>query len=201
MMKWTKDFYSQTGQWWGPAESKVGERDHQRLETLERLAGKGKKRILELGSSYGNTAFVMAQAGHEVIGIEISNRIDFAHQYEGQIENGNLTFVKEDFYQASFDNPFDVICYWNGFGIGSDEDQRTLLRRMANHWLKPDGIVLMDVANPTCWIQWTGDEENLSARPDAGYHHNVSERIDYDPVRNRLIDTWWETETPDQKLT
>jgi SAM-dependent methyltransferase len=200
-MDWIDGFYSKTGTWWGNAESAVTDMDHKRLATLERLCGSGKKRILDMGSSYGNTAVVMAQAGHDVVGIEISDRIDFARKYESQAENGTLQFIKEDFYKVSFEQPFDVICYWNGFGIGDDKDQRKLLEKMAGNWLKPHGKILMDVQNPVCWINWTGDEEHLKADPERGYQHNVSERIDFDPINNRFIDTWWETEKPEEKFS
>ncbi|MGH2558717.1 MAG: class I SAM-dependent methyltransferase [Thermomicrobiales bacterium] len=200
-MDWTQRFYSRTGRWWGPAESCIGPRDHQRRATIERLCGPRRQRILDLGSSYGTTAAVLAHAGHEVVGVEISERIDFARQYERQATNGSPRFVRADFYEAAFDEPFDVVCYWNGFGIGDDADQRRLLRRIAGVWLKPDGVALIDVANPTCWINWAGDEENRTADPTAGYAYNVSERTDFDPVRNRFVDTWWQTETPSEHLS
>jgi len=200
-MDWIKGFYSKTGKWWGPAESSITEKDHIRLQTVERLCGDGRKRILDLGSSYGNTSVVMAQAGHDVIGIEISDRIDFARKFESQAGKGSLKFIEEDLYKASFDEPFDVICYWNGFGIGADTDQRKLLQKMSDEWLKPEGKVVMDIQNPVCWIKWAGDEENLKADPKEGYQFNVSERIDFDPINNRFIDTWWETEKPEEKFS
>lgn len=199
-MDWTKDFYSKTGKWWGDAESKITENDYKRLKTLERLCGTDKKRILDLGSSYGNTAVVMAQAGNDVVGVEISERIEFARKYESQAGKGSLRFIQADFYQTSFAEKFDVICYWNGFGIGDDADQKKLLQLMAE-WIKPDGKILMDVQNPVCWIKWTGDEEDLAANPDQGYNHHIKEKIDFDPINNRFIDTWWDAEKPEEKLT
>ncbi|HEU0164570.1 MAG TPA: class I SAM-dependent methyltransferase [Thermomicrobiales bacterium] len=202
-MDWVDGFYSATGTWWGQAESAVTERDHRRLATMERLAGRSgeRLRVLELGSSYGNTAFVAAQAGHDVIGVELSDRIDFTRRFAIDEVAGNLQFVKADFYDFELEAPVDVVTYWNGFGIGSDADQRRLLRRMIECWLKPDGIVLMDVSSPARWIQWAGDEEHKTARPNAGYPFNVSERTDYDPIGNRFIDTWWRTESPDEPVS
>lgn len=200
-MDWINEFYSTTGTWWGPAESGVTDRDQRRLATMERLCGHGAHRVLELGSAFGTTAFVMAQTGHDVVGVELTDRVGFARQYEGQSGPGSLQFIHADFYDVSFDTPFDVICYWNGFGVGTDADQRRLLRRMADDWLTEDGVVLLDVFNPVRWITWTGDEEQLAAAPDQGYHYNVSEQMDFDPVRNRFIDTWWVTETPERALS
>lgn len=153
-------------------------------------------RVLDLGSSYGNTAFVMAQAGHDVTGVEVSSRIDFAARHDLSNLTGSLRFVRSDFYAFEDEEAFDVVCYWNGFGVGNDADQRRLLRRMADLWLKPEGVVLMDVSNPARWMSWVGDEEHRTAQPEAGYPFNVSERTDYDPVSNRFIDTWWQTEAP-----
>jgi SAM-dependent methyltransferase len=202
-MEWIDGFYSETGTWWGHAESAVTARDHRRLATLERLAGRpgNALRVLELGSSYGNTAFVTAQAGHDITAIELSDRIDFAVRFANEPVAGDLRFVKADFYAFELESPVDVVAYWNGFGVGSDADQRRLLQRMSERWLNPDGIVVMDVSSPARWIQWAGDEEHKRARPDAGYPFNVSERTDYDPIGNRFIDTWWRTEQPKDAIS
>jgi hypothetical protein len=154
---------------------------------------------LELGSAYGNTAVVLAQAGHDVVGVELTDRIDFARQYEAHAGEGSLTFVKGDFYRTAFGERFDVVCYWNGFGVGTDADQRRLLRRIADVWLQPCGIALIDVANPTGWIGWAGEEHHRTADPANGYPYDVSERIDFDPVRNRFVDTWWRTDRPGER--
>ena len=29
----------------------------------------------------------------------------------------------------------------------------------------------------------------------------MNQKIDFDPVRNRFIDTWWDSDKPEQKLT
>ena len=124
-MDWIKKFYSTTGTWWGPAEVKVTERDHERLNILKRIHGSQPETVLELGSSYGNAASVMAEAGIHVTAIEISDRADFAKQYSNKKYPGSLKILKEDFYKVQLPIKFDAICYWNGFGIGSDEDQRS----------------------------------------------------------------------------
>lgn len=47
----------------------------------------------------------------------------------------------------AYEELFDVIAYGNGFGIGTDLDQRQLLDRIAV-WVRPEGHLLMDVFNP-----------------------------------------------------
>jgi hypothetical protein len=95
-----------------------------------------------------------------------------------------------------------VVVYWNGFGVGSDADQRRLLRRIAAEWLRPDGVALVDVASPFCWARWAGDGEEHDPDPDRGYHHRGSaERIDFDPVGGRFLDSWWERPEPERVHT
>ncbi|MGC4189786.1 MAG: class I SAM-dependent methyltransferase [Thermomicrobiales bacterium] len=205
-MEWVEPFYSRTGIWWGAAESAITARDTDRLGTLDRHtahlphASSG-LRILDLGSSYGTTPFIMARAGHDVTGVEVSERIAFAGQFDRATITGALRFVQADFYAFTDSERFDIVTYWNGFGIGTDLDQRRLLRRMGAHWLRPDGIVLLDIFNPVRCAQWAGDEEVRNARPEAGYPFSVRERTDYDPVGNRFIDTWWEAGHPDDAIS
>src|SRR5689334_19767552 len=111
-MDWVKDFYSRTGTWWGPAESKTSERDHPRVAKVHAHAGDGPWRILELGSGYGTTAAALATAGHTVTAVELSDRVRF------QTPADRLTVLNEDFYTVRLRQEFDVVCYFNGFGIG-----------------------------------------------------------------------------------
>ena len=39
-MDWVHKFYSTTGKWWGPAESKITERDFDRAKIIKILAPK-----------------------------------------------------------------------------------------------------------------------------------------------------------------
>ncbi len=50
---WIRDFYDQTGIWWGP-DSEAPQRDLFRAAAIERLCGPGLKRVLELGCGAGS---------------------------------------------------------------------------------------------------------------------------------------------------
>jgi SAM-dependent methyltransferase len=203
-MSWVEPFYSETGRWWGGAEASVTDRDHARVSTLRRLTGVDSGRLLDLGCSYGNTPAAFALAGYDVTGVEISDRISFAAQHAHVVGEtptaGSLTFIRGDFLTLELNERFDLVTYWNGFGIGSDAEQRTLLDRIAQHWLRPAGCLVLDVFNPAQWTRWAGEVSQLDAAPSAGYPYSVTERTDYDPVRARFLDTW-SRDGQDRELT
>jgi SAM-dependent methyltransferase len=93
-MDWTKDFYSKTGAWWGSAEATITDTDRARVETIKNICGIERKTILELGSGYGNTAAATAEAGYDVIGVEISDRADFANKFLEQSYAGSLKITQ-----------------------------------------------------------------------------------------------------------
>lgn len=200
-VNWVRGFYSRTGTWWGRAEAQVAERDQRRVALLHEYAGDGRKRVLELGSGYGTTAVAMAMAGHTVTAVEISDRADLGAELANSAPLGSLTVLKADFYEVQLAGRFDVVCYWNGFGVGSDLDQRRLLKRIARDWLAPAGVALIDVFNPFVWARWDGDEEHRSADPDRGYEYELFERTMFDPVTCTAIDTWWEAGKPDDTIS
>lgn len=201
-MNWADNFYSTTGKWWGPVESKITDNDHRRASLIRKICADSEiKTILELGAGYGNTAAATAMAGYDVVANELSDRIEFSKQFTSQDLKGSLRYIKGDFYTSDLGHGYDVVTYWNGFGVGDDADQRKLLRRVANEWLKPMSRALVDVGNPFVRASWAGDQEHLDANPEKGYQYNLVERTDYDPVQNRFIDSWWEKDKEDQKLT
>lgn len=190
---WVEDFYSRTGRWWGPAESAVGERDRSRIDLVRQIAGPPPQRMLELGAGYGNTAAVALDAGYSVTAVEISDRVRFAPD--------RLHLIRGDFYQVELPGRFDVVCYWNGFGIGSDADQRRLLRRISGEWLTPGGRALIDISNPFVWAGWDGDTESREPDPASGYAYAVKESTEFDPVQCRAVDSWWESGHPEATIT
>ena len=200
-MEWVPEFYSRTGAWWGPAEARVTDEDHRRVAALHRHAGAAPGRVLEIGAGYGATATATARAGHAVTAVEISDRADFAAGLAGDAGPGELTIIKGDFFTVRPEGPFDAVTYWDGFGVGSDADQRRLLRRIARDWLRPGGVALLDVYNPFVWAAWHGDEEERLPRPDVGYAHHLYKRVTFDPVTCVATGTWWDADAPEEKIS
>ncbi|HWD40332.1 MAG TPA: class I SAM-dependent methyltransferase, partial [Fimbriimonas sp.] len=136
-LDWVKPYYTRAGEYWGPTGYEEGLAE--RVRTLSRICGAGPLRILELGAGTGEVAAMMVDAGHDVTAVEFSpTRAPNIRVLAEVLRSGRLVAVEEDFYSVSFRGLFDVVCYWDGFGIGSDEDQRRLLRRIAS-WLEPSG--------------------------------------------------------------
>lgn len=200
-MDWVEDFYSRTGHWWGEAESGIGDRDRGRVERLQRVCGPEPRRVLELGCGYGNTAAAFAEAGHRVVAVELTDRADRAAVHADRLGPDRLRIVRGDFYTVPIAERFDAVAYWNGFGIGSDADQRRLLRRIAAEWLEPGGTALVDVYNPIVWAGWNGQLELLQANPAAGYRHELQQRTAFDPVTATAVDTWWDTAEPEHRIS
>ena len=106
----------------------IASRTERQVSAIERLVGPGPKRILELGTGAGYRASPLAERGHSVVA------------------------VAGDFARVDLPGPFDVVGYFGGFGAGSDDDQRDLLRHVA-HWVEPDGCVLIEVLTPWYWAR------------------------------------------------
>lgn len=200
LMDWVREFYSTSGGWWAKADARVGDRDRRRAGLVREYGGAAGS-VLELGSGYGTTAIALAEVGYAVTAVEISDRADVLASTDREVTAGSLTVHKADFYEVGLPGMFDVVCYWNGFGIGSDADQRRLLGRIESQWLAPGGIALIDIFNPVVWASWDGDQEQLSPDPSAGYDYALTQRIRFDPVTSTAIDTWWETSNPARKIS
>lgn len=187
-MFWVEHFYSKTGEWWGAAESRIDAEDRWRAAMVAEFVQPGAP-VLELGCGYGSTATAMAEVGLDVTAIDISARVEAAMEARlGRYP----TFVRGDFYEAHFGSRFEVVCYWDGFGVGTDDDQRRLLQRVADEWLEADGVCLVEVFNPSWWAAQNGFEETKHARPEDGYHFSLGHRRTFDASTKRAEDIWWE---------
>jgi hypothetical protein len=103
-------------------------RTARQVAAVERMAGPGSKRILELGVGAGYRASPLADNGHSVVS------------------------VAGDFARIDLPGPFDVVGYLGGFGAGSDDDQRFLLRQISR-WVGFETCVLVEVMAPWFWAR------------------------------------------------
>ncbi|MGE5139962.1 MAG: SAM-dependent methyltransferase, partial [Rudaea sp.] len=189
-LKWVKDFYAQTGIWWGP-HIQSDKAHAARLDMIERLCGAGPLRILELGSGPGETAARLADKGHAVVGVEL-NPTDAAHAdlISRTPRPGSFTAIQADWYSVRLDGRFDVVCCWEAFGLGGDPDQRRLLHRIAREWLGPCGSALLDVYCPFAPAKDAGVVERLPPLPGVPGSVEMNRRSYFDPIECRWIEDW-----------
>lgn len=91
----------------------------------------------------------MADEGHDETGVEFHPiEASFARKQALIPRKGKFTFIEDDFYHVKFTESLDVILCWQVFGLESDDDQRLLLQKRHEEWLKDGGVVLMDVDQP-----------------------------------------------------
>jgi SAM-dependent methyltransferase len=161
---WVTDFYAKQYEWadWRRRWSEFDPNDRDlHVDAVTRHAGSASLRILELGSGTGTTAAALAVAGHDVVAIELLPELAaYTQELAGVVTGGSLRAIAGDFYEIESPGTFDVVAYFDGFGIGSDEDQRRLLRRIVG-WLVPDGCALIDVFVPWYWAGQAGNEEEF----------------------------------------
>jgi len=199
-MGWVKGFYTRQYKlvrsptvWATFSPDNLPNRAKGRPAAVERIAGPEPKCVLELGCGGGVISLAIALLGNSVVAVDIvDDAIASARRFASQVGDESLKVIQGDFYEIDFTEKFDVICYFDGFGIGSDSDQRRLLRRIAG-WLQPDGWVLIDVYLP--WIH-VNDNGEVEQEGDIVY------RFDFDAEGCRLEESMWSIgDDPSQAIT
>ncbi|MCX4448249.1 class I SAM-dependent methyltransferase [Streptomyces sp. NPDC087866] len=195
--RWCADFFDVASGWWStPA---IGPEDERRVRLLRSVAP-GPGRVLELGCGTGATAVATALAGYAVTGIDVSEvrtakaeeRLTALQEADGETPAIRPFFRRADFYTTELAGTFDVVTCWNGFGVGTDDNQRHLLRRIATEWLDPEGVLIMDVYSPWRWASMHGQSHE--------YRDLVCENR-FDPVESRFEERWWRREDPDTVIS
>lgn len=197
---WVKGFYTQAGIWWGDDPQDQGTHTA-RVATVERLCGPGPHRILDLGTGSGRTAAAYADAGHDVVGVELNpTDVGYAQSLLGAPRKGTLSIIEGDFAAVALEGRFDIITWWQGFGLGLDADQRRVLRRIADEWLAPAGSALVDVYNPVWAARNAGKVYHLDALEGVPGSVAMTERWTYDPIFCRWTDEWEPVDEPAKAL-
>ena len=190
-MNWVKEFYTCQNDWFGVYLGEIEDSHKERADLINEMNGKDSKRILELGAGGGQTALSLAKLGHNVTMVELLSA-SVEHAKNLSEKSGiDLKVIQGDFYQVEFAEQFDLICYFDSFGIGSDKDQRRLLKRI-NNWLKPNGSALIEIGSTWYWGGIARDRTmDLGA---------CIRKYEFDAKKSRLIDTWWRKEAPEKKV-
>lgn len=192
--KWVLDFYGSAVGWWGESWYD-GSNLEERAIFLAKYIPQNSE-ILELGAGTGETARYLAKQGYKITAIDIAPEnfdiIQKIAKYEPSIQP-----ILGDFLKINLNKHFDAVVLFEAFGMGSDKDQRTLLERISREWLKPEGVLIMDVYHPYGPIRVAGQRMKLDALEDVPTSVAMTQYQDYDPMNNRWVNTWEPVDHPE----
>lgn len=162
---------------------------------LEQLAKEVKEQIghpfqsmLELGAGNGGFARAMSKLRVKMTTVElVPELVMFAKEHS----TNDIEVHCADFYKINFEEKFDVVSYLDGFGVGTDDEQLILLKRIKN-WMKDDGCALIDIYQPLYWKKVSGQEMLLSS---------AMRKYEYDSINERMLDHWWHPNNPNDIVT
>lgn len=154
----------------------------EQISKITEQAGQRFTDVLELGAGQGDIANALASLDKKVTTVELVEEIsDYAKEHA----HPNVQVICDDFYTVKLEKAFDLILYLDGFGVGEDEDQLYLLKRIYN-WMSDEGCALIDIYQPLYWQKIAGKEMYPLATKE------VKRRYDYDVIGERMTDTWWQ---------
>ena len=180
-MEWIKEFYDKQEKWSRCYTGPITEFHTDKVLEVEKVVGSAPKKILELGSGGGQFAVAASARGHTVVAIDLNKSFVEHGQSLAKEESQKVRFIEGNFYDVTLEDKFDVVCYWDGFGIGSDKDQKLLLHRISN-WLKPKGKAFIDLYTPWYWASVAGQKTSSQA---------FERSYGFEPYECRMIDKWW----------
>ena len=190
-MDWALEFYTKQDEWSGCYTGDVTDDHRKRAAWVHAQISGESKRILELGSGGGQVAVAMAAMGHDITAIDlVVSACEHARDLAAEHGSDSVKVINGDFYTHEFPDPFDVVCYFDGFGIGTDADQRRLFGRIRN-WLSQDGFALIEIGTP--WYA-----ASVSGR---GWTVGQGKRLySFDAEGCRWNDRWWPIGKPEEAL-
>ncbi|OOR13775.1 SAM-dependent methyltransferase [Bacillus cereus] len=144
--------------------------------------------MLELGAGNGGFARAMSKLHVRMTTVElVSELVSFAKEHS----SSDIAIHCGDFYQINFEEKFDVVSYLDGFGVGTNDEQLFLLKRIKD-WMKEDGCALIDIYQPLYWKKVSGQEMPLSS---------AMRKYEYDSINERMLDRWWNPNQPNEIVT
>jgi SAM-dependent methyltransferase len=189
---WARDFYAKQDEWAGVSRDPIADMHRRNAELVRRLAGGRIGTVLELGAGGGQNAAALADLGYSVTAVELVPSVaQNALELADQPRKGQLRVIVGDFYDVELPDRYDIVCYWDGFGVGSDDDQRRLLKRVAG-WLAHRGFALIEIYTPWYWsgIARSGIARSGMAGRETQFG-SVCRRYGFDADGSRMLDTWW----------
>jgi SAM-dependent methyltransferase len=163
--------------------------------------------VLELGCGTGRVAIPLAEAGHQVVGLDRSRpMLDLAQRRRRSLPpdvRRRLRFVEADMTDFRLGRRFGLVfaAFRVFMCLLDPESQRAALDRIRRH-LHPDGRLVIDVFDPLLDRIAPGPQPSREVdevrHPDTGRRVRVGtfDRVN-DPVEQRMIERWRFTELDD----
>jgi SAM-dependent methyltransferase len=191
-MDWIHDFYRRQDALTGCYQLSVSDSDRRRADLVQQRLPAHPAAVLELGCGGGQTASAIADRGNRVVAVDLNpSALEHAGNLAALRDDNLLTAVLGDFYALDYRAEFDLVCYFDGFGIGEDDDQQRLLTLISD-WLRPGGGALIEVYTPWYWSKVAGREMQFG---------NAKRRYGYNADGQRMLDTWWPDGNTDSAIT
>lgn len=191
-MDWVPAFYAKQYELLDEADSWEIQSVHRERASVVQALVAPPARVLELGAGGGQTAAALADLGYDVVANELLPEIAARAQALAEVpRSGVMTVLQGNFYEIEPGGTFDVVSYWDGFGIGRDADQRALLHRM-REWLSEGGRALIEIYTPWYWANAAGRTMTVGG---------AGRRYEFDGLGSRMLDTWWSKSEPESVVT
>lgn len=158
------------------------------VKQIHEQVGKPFTTMLDIGAGSGILARAMAKNGTEMTTVELVPELV---EYAKSCSPDSIAILCGDFYTIQLQQQFDVVSYMDGFGVGTDEEQLFLLKRIAG-WMKEDGCALIDIYQPSYWRKVNGQEMQID---------EAFRKYGYDEENERMLDTWWHNDHPEDAVT
>jgi SAM-dependent methyltransferase len=134
--------------------------------------------LLDLGAGGGATAAALALIGYSVTAIELDGYL--AGLADERSKSSGFTVVHGDFYDIPPGVEYELITYFDGFGIGDDQSQIELLDHLTQR-LAADGRFLVEIYSPGFWAGRAGQTMKLGS---------ATRTYDFDSATQQMVDTW-----------
>ncbi|WOV86921.1 class I SAM-dependent methyltransferase [Sporosarcina oncorhynchi] len=187
--EWVIPFYKYQFEWLRDIESEMTSYLEKDAEKIEEQIGNNFESMLDIGAGIGSIARALDARGISMTTLELVPELVVASKLRSP---KTIDVHLGDFYTYTFPTQFDVVSYFDGFGIGTDDDQLMLLNRMKT-WMKDDGCALIDIYTPDYWRTIAAGQKMKI---------DDAERIySFDEENCRMIDSWWHNENPEEVVT
>ena len=192
---WVAPFYQTQNRWLGAYLRPLEEQDQERANTLlKRSQSPPPQKLLELGGGGGQTLYELCRLGYQCQMVELlAESVLHARQLCQNLPKEQQPLIHcADFYTWQTQEKFDLIAYWDSFGIGSDQAQQELLLRMKS-WLQPQGRIWIEIGAQPYWSQTAKGQQY-----DLGDFYR---QHDFNHQTQQLLDHWWPKNQTQDKIT